>query len=288
MATLSSNALSLADHAKRVDPEGKIPAIVELLAQTNEILTDMQFGFRKNKSTSSALIELTNNVLKAFNDGKCVLGVFLDFSKAFDTLDFKVLKRKLHNLNFNELAVNWIINFLTNRKQLTIINETYSEPLYLKCGVPQGSVLGPTLFLIYINDLTQITTLFSPILYADDTNLFLESANLNELVPEINNELCLIQNWCKQNKLTINVEKTNFVILKNFQNKFKFETDSIKMFGKTLTQKDTIKFLGVHLDCHLNWKTHINNLLTQLRPSTGLLYKRGSNRPTVRDQSHPR
>ena len=241
--------------------------------ENNKILTDMQFGFRKNKSTSSALIELTNNVLKAFNDGKCVLGVFLDFSKAFDTLDFKILKRKLHNLNFNELAVNWIINFLTNRKQLTIINETYSEPLYLKCGVPQGSVLGPTLFLIYINDLTQITTLFSPILYADDTNLFLESANLNELVPEINNELCLIQNWCEQNKLTINVEKTNFVILKKFQNKFKFETDSIKMFGKTLTQKDTIKFLGVHLDCHLNWKTHINNLLTQLRPSTGLLYR---------------
>lgn len=193
--------------------------------------------------------------------------------KAFDTINHKILLQKLYKLHFSQSAVNFIKNYLSNRSQITKINEHFSEPKELTCGVPQGSILGPTLFLIYINDLHTSLTYLEPILYADDTNLFLESKNLNDLLPEINHDLQSLSKWCIRNKLTINLEKTSYVVLKNAQNKYQFKTDSLYLNGKVLTYSDNIKFLGIFIDKHLNWSCHIDNLTKDLRSISGFLFR---------------
>ena len=234
--------------------------------ESNNLIHENQFGFRKNKNTTLALTQFTNQILKAFNDGKSVLGVYLDFSKAFDTLDHQTLLYKLKQLKFSSNSIKWVENFLSQRKQVTIIGQSVSDELSITCGVPQGSILGPTLFLIYINDLPNILTVFTPILYADDTNLFLESKDLDEQISAVNNELNEIQKWCTMNKLTLNVDKTNFMILKNNQNKYEFPRTALTLHGKILNQVESVKFLGVHIDTNLSWKVHIKNFLIVLDP----------------------
>jgi len=181
--------------------------------ESENILNPQQYGFRKDKSTSHTLAGFTDSVLEALNDGDSVLGIFLDFSKAFDTIDHRILIDKLKSLNFSNTSVTLISNYLSNRKQLIMINSHFSNLNDITCGVAQGSILGPTLFLIYINDLPTITKLLDPILYADDTNLFFRSKNLNSHINTINDELELIKNWCNLNKLTLNLEnKTNYLV----------------------------------------------------------------------------
>ena len=123
-------------------------------------------------------------------------GIFIDFSKAFDTFDHDILINKLVNLKLGTNAIQWIKNYLSNRKQLTKIKTSFSNTELITCGVPQGSILGPTLFLVYVNDLCKSLTRLKPILFADDTSLFIESKNLNEIIPVINSELASFYNWC--------------------------------------------------------------------------------------------
>jgi retron-type reverse transcriptase len=143
--------------------------------ESNQLLSSHQYGFRKDTSTTDTVIEFKNGTLQAFNDGKCVLGIFIDFSKAFDPINHSILLQKLRLFNFNETAILWIKNYLSNRTQVTWINGKSSQEENISCGVPQGSILASTLFLIYINDLTTVLKILKPILYADDTNLFYES-----------------------------------------------------------------------------------------------------------------
>ena len=206
----------------------------------------------------------------AFNDGKCIIGVFIDFSKAFDTIDHEILLEKLKLFNFNKSAINWIKSFLSSRTQQTQIESVLSQPKIISCGVPQGSILGPTLFLIYINDLCNVLTTLTPILYADDTSLFVESRDLNSLTSSINIDLKNLFNWCLHNKLTINLKKTAYIILKNPQNKYQFANNSIFIDKTAIDQVFTIKFLGVFIDTHLNWLHHISKLIESMRPIAGL------------------
>ena len=246
--------------------------IIKYLEESN-ILNPVQFGFRKNLGTSDALLSFTNKTLKAFNHGNCVLGIFIDFSKAFDTVDHNILLTKLKTIGFKRSAINWIKNYLSNRKQLTKINDSLSTASTITCGVPQGSVLGSTLFLVYVNDLTQKLKYLTPILYADDTNLFIESKNLNGSIDSINADLETLHNWCNLNKLTINLEKTNYIILKNPQNTFKFKEKSLKINGLPIEYSNDIKFLGIHLDSQMNWNRHISKVLKDFRPFAGLFYR---------------
>ena len=136
-----------------------------------------------------ALIILLENLVKALDNGNCAVGIFLDFQKAFDTVDHCILLDKLHIYGIRGIAHEWFSSYMSKRHQSVIYNNFESDYKEIKCGVPQGSVLGPLHVLIYINDLPSVSELFMPVLFADDTNLFCTGKNLSDLVNEINVEI---------------------------------------------------------------------------------------------------
>lgn len=200
------------------------------------------------------------------------MGIFIDFSKAFDTINHEILLKKLLALNFSNSAVQLIKHYLTDRSQCVAINQRTSSFLKIKCGIPQGSILGPTLFLLYINDLVFHSKLFQTILFADDTNLFFQSKNLNNDVDKINEGLDILKDWCNANKLTLNTDKTNYIVLKNPQNHFRLSRE-IRINNSKIKSTESLKFLGVTIDNKLNWSIHIEFLRKQLRQSLGLIYQ---------------
>ena len=148
----------------------------------NGLLYKFQFGFQKGRDTSMALIMLIDKISEALDKGELAIGVFLDFSKAFDTVDYNILIHKLNLYGIKGVYNNWFKNYLSDRKQFVTYNSVKSEPRLIKCGVPQGSILGPLLFLLYVNDILSI-------LFADASNMFIIGKDINEMCTKINNAL---------------------------------------------------------------------------------------------------
>jgi retron-type reverse transcriptase len=158
-----------------------------------------------------ALINMIDSVSQELDNNNECIGIFIDLSKAFDTLDHNILLQKLNMYGIRGIANTWFTSYLTNRHQFVEINKIRLESLKISCGVPQGSILGPLLFIIYINDLACATNLAKVMMFADDTNLFFSGCNSTELVKIVNAELESINKWFKLNKLSLNVKKTNFI-----------------------------------------------------------------------------
>ena len=159
------------------------------------LLSDNQYGFRSNRSTSLALLELVEKITKFIDDGKYTIGIFIDIKKAFDTIDHNILLQKLHFLGVRGVANSWLTSYLSKRMQYVEVCDCMSDLLQVKCGVPQGSVLGPLLFILYINDICNISKVFDCILFADDTNLFCSDNDINDLCGIINAELDKLNTW---------------------------------------------------------------------------------------------
>ena len=232
---------------------------------------DYQFGFLPGRSTSHALIHFCDIVNNAFEENHYVSGTFLDLSKAFDTLDHTILLSKLKYYGIRGRALSWFRSYLSKRHQFVTINNVNSNPKPIPCGVPQGSILGPLLFIIYVNDLYKASNRLHIISYADDTNLFFSSPDLDMLVETVQNEFVNVRNWFCVNRLSLNVKKTNSVIFRSPSKPFPANLDHIKLCGVKVRLSSNSKFLGVVIDQHFSWKDHILYISKKVSKGVGIL-----------------
>ena len=197
--------------------------LINFLNKIN-MLSNNQYGFRKKPSTDYALIQLYDTLSDAIDLGKVTLGLFINLSKAFDTVNHDILLAKLEFYGVRGVALQWFKSYLSCRTQFVQYNGYNSSSKYIKFGVPQGSILGPLLFLLYINDLCNVSKALDFILLADDTNIFFSHNDPNQLMEIVNNELKKLSSWLQANKLSINIQKiSNFILFKAKQNRQKLD-----------------------------------------------------------------
>jgi len=236
-----------------------------------KILHDNQYGFRKHHSTDLALLDIYNKISSSLDLNHHTIGLFLDLSKAFDTINHDILLTKLYHYGIRGIALDLFSSYLSNRQQFTSFNSHFSDFLPVSCGVPQGSILGPLLFLLYVNDIPHSSAHFSFVLFADDTNIFLSHPNLNTLTHIFNTELIKVSNWFKANKLSLNVSKTNYIHFK--KKKHNTPPTNIMIDNTIIHPVDHTKFLGVIIDQTLSWKYQISKTANQISKNIGILRK---------------
>lgn len=233
----------------------------------HDILYKYQFGFRSNHDTNQPVIHLMDKIYEGLNKDmpEYTLGIFLDLKKAFDTVNHDILLEKLKHYGLRNTSNLWFKNYLINRTQFVTVHGNNSSIRTTNCGVPQGSVLGPLLFLLYINDLPNATSFFTS-LFADDTALALSSSDLNVLFRVANRELSKAAEWFGTNKLTLNVSKTKYIVFRKKQmkifpdiHKLQIGNENIERIGLGC-EDEYFKFVGMKLDEFLTWEHHIKHV----------------------------
>ena len=254
-----------------------------LLAFINEhnLLYCNQFGFRSNHSPNLALILLMDKISGALERGDYVLGLFLDFSKAFDTVDHDILFSKLSAYGVNGTSLDWFKSYLFQRKQFVEYNGAKSDMDVIRCGVPQGSILGPLLFLIYINDLADVSNLLFALMFADDSNMFLTGKDPEALISLMNEEMIKMVDWLNLNKLSLNLKKTHFMLFSRKNDNYKV-TSKLLINNVVISQTEKTKFLGVIIDPHLTFQKHISYMKGKIARGIGCLRK---SRPFVNEKT---
>ena len=234
----------------------------------NNVLYNKQFGFRNQCSTELAVIDIVNELSSNLDKNLITCGVFLDLAKAFNTVNHSILLKKLEKYGIRGLTLSLFESYLSSRMQVTKINSHVSSMIHVDSGVPQGSCLGPLLFLIYVNDMP-LSTQLKTRLFADDACLTFADKDPNKLEVNINNELSRVKAWLRANKLFLNYNKTNYLIFTKRKKKLKF---NIIMNNYTLEEKNSTKYLGILIDNKLTWQAHIDSLKAKLSQSCYALY----------------
>ena len=233
----------------------------------NNYLTEEQYGFRKGYQTQYAIIKAMQYIREAKLNKEIPIGIFCDLKKAFDTISHAVILQKLKHYG---IEPTFFQSYLSNRKQFTEIKGTRSELAEISCGVPQGSILGPLLFLIYIMDLPKATEL-KTILYADDTTLIASEKERDPklLAKIITNQLINVAEWFRDNALTTHPQKTMFIVFDNNINL----SNLVEFCGHKIEQVESTKFVGVWIDSKLKWQTHISSVENKIRSNMFLILK---------------
>ncbi len=242
--------------------------------QQKKLFYSAQYGFRTGHSTDFATIELVDRIITKLDQKNTPIGIFIDLTKAFDTIDHRILIDKLKYYGFTDPAANLIGSYLTNRMQFVQLDDIQSDRRPISTGIPQGSILGPLLFIIYMNDITEASDLFDFILYADDTSLnttleIIANRHPNSTQESINIELNKLNNWLKLNKLSLNIQKTKFMI---FTTTNKRTPDlQLHIEGTTIERVFEFNFLGITLDDKLRWNKHIDKISNKISRNVGIL-----------------
>jgi hypothetical protein len=239
----------------------------------NNILTDCQYGFRKGRSIGLALNSLIEQLRRAVDRGQIAIGVFMDLSKAFDAMDIEILLKKLGAYGFSRNAIGLLSDFLHHRIQFIKIADILSDPGLLDLGVPQGSLLGPLLFSLYINDIVGVCKILKLILFADDTSGYHLGETIHQTLLLLNEELQLLAEWYRENNLSINIKKTSFVHFLSPRGISTVESGSLCIDGIPLIKVSDIKFLGIWLDDRLSGSRHIDHLRGKLSSGVAGLVK---------------
>ena len=236
--------------------------------QDNELLYQYQFGFRPKHGTNMALHFLVDRITQTLDSKNSMIGLALDFRKAFDTVDLQIIRRKLIAYGIRGTAFNWFDSYLSSREQFVVIGNCESQRRSIQCGVPQGSILGPILFLLYINDISRATSL-NTIVFADDTTILCRMPSVQECAQRLNAEMPHLTEWVQTNRLSLNTDKTNYIVFS--RSRTRTTPVKISIMGSEITKVTHFKFLGVIVDENLTWQQHINYIRSKIAKSLGII-----------------
>ena len=247
---------------------------------SNNLLFESQYGFRENHSTELAALEFIDRIKLEMDRKKIPFSIFLDLSKAFDTLNHDILLTKLRYYGIQGIALNWFQSYLTKRSQYVQYNDTSSSIREIETGVPQGSILGPLLFIIYMNDIHTVSDKSNFILYADDTTLIsplcsfshCSHNDMNYVSTMINLELTKISDWLAVNKLSLNAAKTKFMLFHNYQNIINEDDIPHLTINDTVIERVTeFNFLGLTINEFMNWNSHSSKISNKISRTLGVM-----------------
>ena len=249
--------------------------------KNNNLLFDKQFGFQLNNSTEHAILQLVNHISSFFffERGEYTLGIFIDFSKAFDTVDHEIFISKLEYCGIKRRTLKWLTSYLSERKQCISYSDVGKTNMSsIICGIPQGFILGPLLFLIYVNDLHKASSILKPVIFADDTNLFLSNKEIKKLFNDMNVELQKMSIWFKANKLSLNLTNTKWTLFHSQKKKRLIANDLPLLYidNFEIVRESVTKFLGFFIDENLTLKYHIDHVCNKVSKSIGIMYKSGN------------
>ena len=238
----------------------------------NGYLDTKQGGFRKNNSTINTVSYLTNNIFNSINNREITVATYIDMAKAFDNVNHSILIKKLEKLGFCGNLIKLLKNYLADRKQSTIANGHISNEENVTCGIPQGSTVGPLMYIIYVNDIVSSIRNCKYYLYADDTIIY-TSGSLYECTQRLTNDLSLFQNRCNRNKLTLNVKKTKYTIFGLKSQTRKILNHDLYISTTKIDRVYTYKYLDITLDANLNYNKHLENVIKSISYKSLLLAK---------------
>ena len=237
----------------------------------NSVLFKSQYGFRKKHNTDFATMDFVADIAASVDNGEFAFGIFIDLSKAFDTINHEILLRKLKWYGIDNLAHSWFKSYLNDRVQYVNYEGETSDMLPNLTGVPQGSVLGPLLFLLYVDDLPCASDMVKMVLFADDSNLLLKGKKPEDIANLANGELDKIQDWFAANKLLLNADKTKLIVFSSRKCRARPTDVRLQLNGSIIKQVEHETFLGLELDETLKWYPHTEKVANCVSKKIGMM-----------------